>query len=731
MEKQQSPFDRNQLVKMLVLGAILMVWLPLAPRLFPGLFPVAKPPVEAKAPVDPLDDAAKKPIEDVAATKPDSIAKSDSTVTPEAKPAPVAAPGAAPAPVVPAPAAPVVVLTEGTPTHHTLGAIEPGKGFFLQVELTSQGAAVEWAKLNDERYSVLEDRKIPLKILGNRIKDADGTEPDSFQTAIEAIDAQLHSPDVLGSAVSNTTSPEEANKAFNQSFQKTTKTAHWELLPGATSETATFRLQAPDGSVAVRKTYTLHKGDEKDRDEDEIGYLLDLDIEIENLTNVELKQSYKLQGPVGLPLENVANTRNYVELKAETHNDPLNGADVTAISRTAGEILGQFDKAVSKKDPNQLDSWRDPLHFVGVDVQFFMALVKPKTDQLLDTNKDGRPDPYLSMVRPMIITRDREKAPRSDISVMLTSMPLVIPAKGTVKHSYEIFLGPKRISLARPLGEESALNFGRLAFITKTMVWILQFFHHTCYLPYGLAIILLTFTVRMCLLPITRKQVYDGEKMKLITPELTKLKAKYANEPEKFVGAQRDLMRRYNHNMFGGCLPLFLQLPIFISLYNALYTAADLRMAKFLWINNLAAPDALFSFGREIPWIGSTFNLLPLLNVGLFLYQQKQMMPPAQNEEEQMRNKMMSYMTVFMGFMFYTVPAGLCLYFIASSILGMIERHMLKRFMPPIVLQPESNTPELIDPNRPKSFIEKLLAAADAAKHQTDGKGNNRPRDGR
>ena len=88
-----------------------------------------------------------------------------------------------------------------------------------------------------------------------------------------------------------------------------------------------------------------------------------------------------------------------------------------------------------------------------------------------------------------------------------------------------------------------------------------------------------------------------------------------------------------------------------------------------------------------------------------------------------------------MGFMFYTVPAGLCLYFIASSVLGMIERNLLKRYMPPIVLQPEVTTPELIDPNRPKSFIENLLAkaqaAADASKQQTDGRGNNRPSNGR
>lgn len=703
-QQQQSPFDRGQLTKMLILGAVLMVWMPLAPRLFPGLFGV-KPAANANAPADPVADPDKKPaLDSVApAVGPQPVVETPPAVKPE--------PSIGPAPVVPAekpavaPVATAVVLEEALPTHHTLGAIDRGKGFFLQVELTSKGAAVEWAKLNDERYSILEDRQIPLKILGNRIKDADGTEPDSFQTAIEAIDAQI------------------------QSLNKSTRTAHWERLPGFTNETATFQLKSPDSSMVVRKTYTLHKGNEQDRDEDAQGYLLDLDIEIENLKDVEIKQTYKLQGPVGLPLENVANTRNYIEIKAETHDDPLDADDVTAITRTAGEILGQFDKAVAKKDPNQVDTWRDPLHFVGVDVQFFMALMKPKSDQLLDAGKDGKPDTYLTMVRPMIITRDKKKAPRSDISVMLTSTPLVVPPKGTIKHSYEIFLGPKRTSLARPLGEESALNFGRLAIITKTMVWILQFFRYTCHLPYGLAIILLTFTVRMCLLPITKKQVYDGEKMKLITPELTKLKAKYANEPEKFVGAQRELMRRYNHNMFGGCLPLFLQLPIFISLYNALYTATDLRMSRFLWIDNLAAPDALFGLGVEIPWIGSTFNLLPLLNVCLFLFQQKQMMPPAQNEEEEMRNKMMSYMTVFMGFMFYTVPAGLCLYFIASSLLGMGERHLLKKTMPPIVLKPE-NTPELIDPNRPKSFWERMLAAADAAKQQTEGQGN-RPRNGR
>lgn len=706
--QQQSPFDRRQLTMMLISGVILMLWMPLAPRVFPSLFGAKPNAAEAKvgdppAPAEDVKPADSKPAEGAVSQKAGD--EKPSGDDPAAAKPNDATPAKEPPSVVAAPAVAEVSLKEGQPQTHLLGAIDRGQGYFLQVQLTSEGAAVEWAKLNDERYTTL-DRSGPLRILGNRISDAAGDEPDSFQTAIDSIDAQI------------------------QKAKKSTRTVNWELLPGADAAHASFRLEAPDGTFAVTKTYTLRKGDESQRDQDPNGYILDLEMKLENRTDVVMKQTYKLQGPVGLPLENVVNARNFVELKAETHNDATDADDVTVISRTASEVLKQFDKARQKNDPTAVDAWREPLHFVGVDVQFFMALIRPSADQLLDTNKDGFPDPYLEYVRPMIVTRDKKKPERSDLSVMLTSNAVEIPAKGEVSHRYEVFLGPKRTGLVKPLKEESALNFGRLAFITKTMVWILQFFRYTCHLPYGIAIILLTFTVRMCMLPLTKKQVYDGEKMKIITPELTKLREKYKDEPIKFAQAQKELMRQYNHNMFGGCLPLFLQLPIFISLYNALYTAVDLRLSRFLWINNLAAPDALFHFGREIPLIGESFNLLPILNVFLFLFQQRQMMPPPTNDEERMRNSMMSGMTVFMGYLFYSVPAGLCLYFIASSLMGMGERHLLKKIMPASLLEPKPPAPEILDPNRPKSWLEKMMIqmqeAADAAKHNTDGQSSNK-----
>ena len=110
-----------------------------------------------------------------------------------------------------------------------------------------------------------------------------------------------------------------------------------------------------------------------------------------------------------------------------------------------------------------------------------------------------------------------------------------------------------------------------------------------------------------------------------------------------------------------------------------------------LWIDNLAAPDALYDmseWGIDLPFLGSDFNLLPLITVVLFYAQQKMFMPPPTTDEMAMQQKMMNFMMIFMGFLFYRVPAGLCVYFIASSAWGMSERKLLE-FLPEKPVDPE------------------------------------------
>ena len=138
------------------------------------------------------------------------------------------------------------------------------------------------------------------------------------------------------------------------------------------------------------------------------------------------------------------------------------------------------------------------------------------------------------------------------------------------------------------------------------------------------------------------------------------------------------LYRKEGVNPLGGCLPMFVQLPIFIGLYQGLLYAFELRQQGFLWISDLARPDMLFSFGFDIPWLGRHFNVLPLLTVGLMVYQQVTSQRPTGDPQQDQQRKIMTFMMVFIGFLFYWVASGLCLYFISSSLIHLLEQKLIK-----------------------------------------------------
>ena len=142
----------------------------------------------------------------------------------------------------------------------------------------------------------------------------------------------------------------------------------------------------------------------------------------------------------------------------------------------------------------------------------------------------------------------------------------------------------------------------------------------------------------------------------------------------------------------GGCMPMFIQLPIMLGLYRALAVDIELRQAPLIsesvrWCSNLAAPDMFFDWSSFMPdfvtsgqgflGLGPYLNVLPLVTIGLFILQQKMFMPEATNEQAAMQQKIMQYMMIFMGFMFFKVASGLCIYFIASSIWGIAERKLV------------------------------------------------------
>jgi YidC/Oxa1 family membrane protein insertase len=231
-----------------------------------------------------------------------------------------------------------------------------------------------------------------------------------------------------------------------------------------------------------------------------------------------------------------------------------------------------------------------------------------------------------------------------------------------------------------------------IIFFTNLMHGILSLIH-TIIPSYGLAIICLTVLVRGLMFPISRKQALTTMKMQELAPEIKKLQEKFKDDRQQLGMAQMALYRKHGVNPFGTCWFLLLQMPIFMGLYYALQESIFFRLAPFwpTWISNLAAPDMMIHWGDKIPWIsrpedyggllylGPYFNLLPVIAVTLMLLQQKMMTPPPTDEQQAMQFKIMRYMMIFFGLLFYKVAAGLCVYFIASSLWGFAERKLLPK----------------------------------------------------
>lgn len=263
-----------------------------------------------------------------------------------------------------------------------------------------------------------------------------------------------------------------------------------------------------------------------------------------------------------------------------------------------------------------------------------------------------------------------------------------------------------------------------IIFFTRLMHWLLDFLYRLVPIE-GITIILLTVIVRGLMFPISRKQAMTAMRMQELAPEMRKIQEKYKNDVQAKNQATMELYRKHNVNPLGGCLPLVLQLPIFLGLYFALQESIRFRLAPFLWIDSLTAPDMLIYWSESIPiisdpdnqpggtrswlanlftvfYLGPYFNILPIVAVVIMLISQKLMMPPAQDEQQEMQQKMMTYMMVFIGIMFYKVAAGLSIYFIATTLWGIAERKFLPKKKPLTPAAPEPAAPT--KPGQPKDL---------------------------
>jgi len=252
------------------------------------------------------------------------------------------------------------------------------------------------------------------------------------------------------------------------------------------------------------------------------------------------------------------------------------------------------------------------------------------------------------------------------IRMSVADAPATLSPGETIRSQARMFAGPKRYDLLKETGKglEELIDYGWFSFLAKPLVWLLKASNRVTR-NYGIDIIILTILIKILFFPLTQKSMASMKKMQDLQPILVKLREKYKDDAQKLNQETMNLYKTYKINPISGCLPMLLQIPVFIALYKGLLVTIELRHSPFfLWINDLSAPEHLWDIavaGYTIP-----IRLLPLL-MGISMFVQQKMTPSAGDPNQQ---KIMLLMPVIFTFMFWGFPTGLVIYWLANNVLS-------------------------------------------------------------
>lgn len=431
------------------------------------------------------------------------------------------------------------------------------------------------------------------------------------------------------------------------------------VRPGPDAQTALFERTTAAG-LQITRTVSLAPA----------GYVITVKDEFRNTSSqaIVLKEH-------GLRLGAMA------DLPGETHMSgyaPL-GIDVLPAGQPVtiwGKNLPGFFKERGPRPPATLDvPLRDKrltedvaFDWVAVKNKYFVQACLPSADKIRSAvvhaervvvPEESRPDyavkkPALARVAATVQFEGRELAPNAAPFVRET----------------RVYLGPKLYSELNALGARmtDVMELGSwkiMKAIASSLLYGLNAIHRVVG-NYGVAIILLTLLIRVIFWPITHKGTQSMKKLAELQPKLKEIQEKYKDNPKRLQQELGQFYRDNKVNPFGGCLPMLIQIPVFIALFWVLRSAIELRFAPFLWIRDLSEPENLMV--GLLPF-GLALNPLPLLMTATQIVQQK--LTPSGGDPAQ--QKMMLWMPVIFLVFFYSFPSGLALYWTTSNLLMIVQ----------------------------------------------------------
>jgi YidC/Oxa1 family membrane protein insertase len=449
--------------------------------------------------------------------------------------------------------------------------------------------------------------------------------------------------------------------------------AAWQLA-SSNEDSATFTLDVVSGETPVarlHKTFGLTR-----KDDASLGYEVVVSQRVENLSGAPIVVKSALNGPVP-PVRELISQED---------------RQILAAYNQEGKILIQphLPQAFNEDKPT-LDLTRDTndnrFIWFGTSSVYFNAIVRPQEPARIA-------EVSVAALNPKSEVDDRL------VGIDFSTVDQTIAPGASESVALNVFFGPKRreilntsyytaVGYNRTLGtlDSSCANWCTADWIINSLVALLGFFY-MIFRDWGIAIICLVVVVRLILHPITKRSTISMHKMGKMGPEMERLKKKYGENKEELNRAMMQLYKEQGATPILGCLPMFLQMPIWIALWSALQNTMELRQAPFLygwlWIDDLSKPDALLSW-TPIPlffgWKLGGLNVLPILLAVVFYLQQKFTPKPAAATPEQLQQqKMMLWMTVLLFPLFlYSGPSGLNLYILTSTTIGIIEMKRIRK----------------------------------------------------
>jgi YidC/Oxa1 family membrane protein insertase len=631
----------------------------------------------------PQAPAEKAPCEKPAAT----------AEKPPAERAPAEKPGPEKPPVVQAPVLAVAGAAEAAGPI-VLGSDLPESDFDLQVEVTPVGAGVRRLALARRQY---------FKTVGDQRK------PPGERAAMELVEPGAPMPAFL--------IPElrVRLKGADEWAKVDLSRAVWRVVESGAAQ-AVLAVDVCDAGgkkvLEVRRTYKVLPR-AKPAEPGAAAppqYDLRMNLSVAAADDRVEKVAYLLSGPPALPLQ------------------PGRGAAPAAVAATWAsggvKIAQAATKDIGKTDalPATSTLAAQDVVWAGEMDKYFAVVLIPQ--------KPSREGTFIAAAETVWyrLAHDRFDSALAGVRLISKELPPAPPDGGPMENEFLIYAGPKDAGLLERYYSDVGLDklivwampccffpLPGLDYLSRFLAAAIETLHDA--IPpynYGMAIILLVVALRVTLHPVTRWSTRSMMEMQKLQPEMERIRKEFAHDKERM---QQEMARIGGLKSMTGCLPMFIQMPIWIALYGALGAAIQLRHAPLvpaswlpegsMFLQDLSAPDTLVHWntpfylpGLDLPLIGwvvdnlfqkmlaggsggiTSFNLLPVL-VGVSFYLQQKMtpQPAAASPQADQQRKMMNVMMIFFAVLMYGLPSGLCLYISASSFLGFFEQRYLKKKM--------------------------------------------------